>query len=151
MTIQSIISRIKGGGREDGYIVYCVSCRDPICRTTINLGKVKCELCQRVENGEVLSAEAVQRYRASKIEIMGVTGVRVPPPEDLDKEKQLNPIRSMGNGFIRAMGFKKDEEVSKAREVAEEKQRRRLFEERNLEADLGSMEEVDSELEDETK
>lgn len=103
--------------------------------TSMQLGKVVCELCRRVENGEPLTPEAIRQYRESKMGVMGVTMINVPPPED--RGPQINPVRSMGNGFMRALGFDKTSAPTQAEIVVQEKQRGRLFEEVDLEKTLG--------------
>ena len=127
MSIFSSFSR-AARDRDGSWTVYCTVCREPICRTTVQLGKIKCELCTRVENGEKLTPEAVEMYRLSKQGVMGVTMINTSKQDELNKGP-----RSQGNGFLKAIGRMMGHDPSEAELVVQEKHRGRLFEQVDLE------------------
>jgi len=119
----------KGRDREGAWVIYCVTCKDPICKTTIPMGKMQCEICRRIDNGEQVTDEMVRQYRLSKQSVMGVTMVNVSEgSSDL-----LDQLRSMGNGFLKALGRITGKEMTEAEVVVQEKKRGRLFDSVDLE------------------
>ncbi len=148
MTIFSSFSR-PTRDRDGSWMVYCVTCKEPICRTTIQLGKVQCELCRRVENGEILTEDAIKTYRLSKQGVMGMTMMNLTPPE---QNKEADNLRGQGSGFLKAIGRLMGRDLSEAEVVVQEKHRGRLFDQVDLEnlgddtTSLGSMESIEEQL-----
>ena len=153
----SSISSRNVGARDGTWVVYCAECREPICRTTLQMGKTICELCARVQAGEKLSNEAIQLYRRSKIGVLGLSNlpvVNLAPDGERDMD-DAGPTRTQGNGFLRALGKLLERIPGKAEQVVKDKTRGRLFDMVDLEklgdaeeeptpANLGSIERVDA-------
>lgn len=132
MSVFSAFSRSSRNARGE-WVVYCTDCREPICVTTIPIGKMQCELCRRVANGETLDDDTVKLIKASKAPITGVTALNLSPQAD-----QLDQVKTMGNGFLKALGRLVGREVTQAEEVVLEKSRKRLFDDVDLETALGT-------------
>lgn len=140
----------RGRDRDGGWLIYCVDCREPICRTTIPMGKMQCEICRRLANGEMVTSEMIRDYRLSKQSVMGVTMTNVSEGSGA----LLDQLRSMGNGFLKALGRIAGKELTEAEVVVQEKRRGRLFEQIDLEqlgdddtpsvASLGTIHDIDA-------
>jgi hypothetical protein len=134
-------SRQRNQRNADGsQNVYCYLCNEFICVTFSNFQRALCELCRRIEEGEILTPEAVQQYKLSKGDKTDVSMLLLPVNEPTAKKFTL---RSLTGEILQAVGLKKPEAKKlKSVEVAEQKKRGRLF----SQVDLGSMDTLDTEL-----
>ncbi len=153
-TLFSSSSRQAQRSNSDGsQNVYCYSCQEYIGKTYLRITRALCEMCRRVENGEPITFEMIQAYKAAKAEKVDVSMILI-PEEDLKAVggKKFS-LRSMGGDIVTALGQflggqkATPEELSKLPSVqtAKEKRRKRLFSNIDLKS-MGSIEDVDKAL-----
>lgn len=152
MSLFSSSSTQRNRTNADGSVsVYCYSCGDYIGPVFVRINRALCEMCRRVENGEPITEEMLQTYRAAKANRVDVSMLLVPQEPDLKAAgvKKFS-LRSMGGTIVSALGRfvmgqkATPQELSKLPSVqtAKAKRRPRLF----ANVDIGSMEEVDKGL-----
>lgn len=124
----------RGSRREnvDGtHNVYCTVCSEFITSTFQPIRTAICELCQRVQNGQPLTEDAILQYKMSKGIKQDVTLLVVPPPEPQIKGQRKFNIHAMVGGFLQALGFRdledNSEQAKVSKPLANSKRRPRLF------------------------
>lgn len=153
MSLFSTSSRRQNAPNADGSVnVYCYQCSQYIGPVFVRINRALCEMCRRVENGEPITEEMIQAYRAAKADKVDVSMLLVPQEPDmkaLTGNKKFS-LRSMGGNIVSALGRfvmgqkATPQELGKlpSVQVAKGKRRPRLFQN----VDIGSMEEVDKTL-----
>lgn len=146
------MKRVNADGSVD---VYCYACGQYIGPVFVRINRALCEMCRRVENGEPITEEMIQAYRAAKADKVDVSMLLIPPEPDLKAlgGKKFS-LRSMGGNIVSALGRfvmgqkATPQELSKLPSVqtAKTKRRPRLFANVDLNSELGSMEDIDKSL-----
>jgi len=120
--------------------VFCFNCGEFIGATFLPFNRAMCELCRRIELGEIVDENAVRQYMLSKREKVDVSLLTLPAS---DPTMRPFSLRSMIGEVLEAVGLKKaPKKKLESVKLSEQKKRGRLFET----VTLGSMEEVDKEL-----
>lgn len=124
--------------------VYCFQCGEFIANTFQRVTSSMCEMCRRVQNGEVITEQALKEYQMQK---MGKSNVSMLNLQDnIPEPAKKFTLRSMTGEFVRA--FKsvikapQTEKTNPSIAVANSKRRGRLFDK----IDFGSIENVDEKL-----
>ena len=142
----------RGAQNNDGSrSVYCHRCQAFIGTSFQNFHRALCEPCRREANDEApLTAEALQQYELSKQGRSDVSMLLVPsePPKVEGVTHKKFTFRTMAGGVLTALGkfglnlgaqLKEPEVVegvrlSKSKEVAQSKRRKRLFADVDIDA-----------------
>lgn len=120
--------------------VKCYQCGQFIDKTFVRMDRALCAICQKAQDGELLTQEAVELYERSK-QGKGAVSLVVVPQE---VEPGGFSLRAMVGDAFKAVGFRKKEKDKAVQsvQVAKSKQRKRMFES----VDLGAMEDIDAQL-----
>ena len=142
MSVFATMNR-RRSNRDGTYNVYCSDCGRFVAMTTIQLGKMQCELCRRTEAGEVLTEDMVRKYEAGKLDRSEISYLAI--PEEATIKAVGSKMRTMGAGILAAVGLpkKKAVEADKSRAAAAAVSRKRVFESPDA---LGSLEQIDAAL-----
>jgi hypothetical protein len=134
------VNRLNSDGSQN---VFCISCGEFISKSFIHMSsRAICALCQRVQDGQPLTAEAINAYNQGRLGVENVTLANLPVP-DLKVEKKFT-LRSLGGGIMQALGLAKPEEkIPESVKLAVQKKRGRIFSNSSI---LGDMQDIDKQL-----
>ena len=137
--------------QNGSFNVFCYQCGDFICETYIRMGnRAQCELCRRIANGEHITEDAIRQYKLLKAGKQDVSLLVV--PDELPRAVgQKFSLRSLAGEVMNAIGLKipKTDTASKAEkstQVAKQKRRPRIFQNVDLQSDLGNIEALDKKI-----
>lgn len=127
--------QIQRQNRDGTNNVYCYACGDFISITMERVQRALCELCRRVENGEILTESAIRAYKLAKADRVDVSYLNLPEPSTVAVGlKKKFSFASIAGEVTRALGLfalagkgTQSKDVPQSAQVAKAKRRPRLF------------------------
>lgn len=138
--------------------IYCYQCQEFIGRTFLKVNRALCELCRRVENGEILTDQAIREYKLSKADKVDVSLLVLEEPDLAAFGFKKFSLRSMAGDAMSALGrfllnegpqTKEQTAALPSVKVARQKRRPRLFSNISLDEEpqgIGDMKSIDKAL-----
>ena len=116
-----------------------------------------CELCRRVQNGETLTAEAIEQYKLGKMSLNGsISFVNMSQFQAQKKAEKGDKftLRSLGGRIMHAIGLAPEPVAElESTKIAKQKRRLRIFSQGQLDqvvssgtTSLGTMTGIDAEI-----